>query len=132
MKGSNLEVKPNNMKKSVYGLGALALMFGTVAIYPVLASAYRGDVNVKGPNYSTERHEAMQKAFALKDYDAWASLMHGRGRVTEVVNRENFSKFAEAHELMLQGKTSEANQKRENLGLGSPNRSGRGLNRANR
>ena len=80
--------------------------------------AYRGDPNVQGPNYSTERHEAMLKAFANNDYNAWKNLMQGRG-ATRVINAQNFARFAEAHKLALAGKTAEANKIRQELGLGN-------------
>lgn len=122
------------MKTAILGLGALALVAGALSVSSA-ALAYRGDPAVKGPNYTVERHEAMEKAFESKDYGAWKNLMHGRGRVTAVVNQENFAKFAEAHELAEQGKTAEARQIRQELGLGMRNGSGqaggmgRGMNR---
>jgi len=89
------------------------------------ASAYKGDPTVKGPNYSVERHEAMTKAFENNDYDAWKKSMQGKGRVTQVVNQNNFAKFAEARRLMLEGKNTEAQKIRQELGLGIKNGSGR-------
>ena len=115
------------MKKSTLGLGALALTLGVIGMSAGTALAYQGDPTVKGPNYSIERHEAMEKAFENKDYDAWKNLMQGKGRVSQVVNKDNFSKFAEAHELMEQGKTAEAQQIRQELGLGLQNGSGKGM-----
>ena len=115
------------MKKSTLGLGALALTLGILGVSAGTALAYQGDPTIKGPNYSVERHEAMEKAFENKDYDAWKNLMQGKGRVSQVVNKDNFSKFAEAHELMEQGKTAEAQQIRQELGLGLQNGSGKGM-----
>lgn len=85
------------------------------------ASAYQGDYTKKGPNYTTERHETMEKAFENNDYTAWKNLMQNKGRVTEIVNANNFSKFAEAHNLAEQGKYEEANQIRQELGLRTNN-----------
>lgn len=114
------------MKKRTLGLGALTIALGVMSIIPTTASAYRGEFGVKGPNYSPERHEAMLKAFANKDYSAWVNLMQGRGRVTQVVNKDNFAKFVEAHNLALQGKIAEAQKIRQELGLGLHNGSGQG------
>jgi len=114
------------MKKAILGLGTLTLILGAIS-FASTASAYRGDPNVKGPNYSPERHEAMQKAFENKDYDAWKNLMQNQGRVTQVVNESNFAKFAEAHQLVLQGKTAEAQKIRQELGLGLRNGAGPGM-----
>jgi hypothetical protein len=88
-----------------------------------------------GPGYSTERHEAMQKAFENNDYEAWKSLMEGRGRAKDVINKDNFARFAEMHRLMNDGKTDEANKIRAELGLGQgrmgDGQRGKGLGRGN-
>ena len=114
------------MYKTSILLGLTALVITGAAIAPQAAFAYRGDPAVKGPNYSQERHEAMEKAFENKDYNAWKELMQGRGRVTQVVNAQNFAKFAQAHQLALQGKTDEANKIRTELGLNLHNGTGMG------
>ena len=74
------------------------------------------------PNYLEE----ISKAFENKDFNAWKTLMTGRGRVTQVINAQNFTRFAEAHELAEQGKIDEAKQIRTELGLGLQNGSGQG------
>ncbi|MGB4834053.1 MAG: hypothetical protein WBP40_03435 [Candidatus Moraniibacteriota bacterium] len=81
------------------------------------AKAYRGDPAVKGPNYSEERHAAMEKAFETKDYKAWKELSQNRGRAASVVTADNFARFAEAHELAEDGKYAEADAIRKELGL---------------
>lgn len=113
------------MKKAIL-LTVPALLISGLALYTTKADAYKGDPNVKGPNYTEERHEAMTQAFANNNYNAWNELMAGRGRVTQVINEQNFAKFAQMHQLMLDGKTAEANQIRTELGLGLQNGSGRG------
>lgn len=108
-------------------LGVSALVIGGSLVAPKFVSAYRGDPTVTGSNYSIERHEAMTQAFANKDYYAWKNLMQGNnGRVVQVINQSNFGKFAEAHNLALQGKTEEANKIRTELGLGLRDGSGNG------
>jgi len=114
------------MNKTLIFLGLAAFVIGSAVITPKAVQAYRGDPAVKSPNYTQERHEAMEKAFENKDYSAWKSLMIGRGRVTQVINAQNFARFAEAHKLALQGKTDEANKIRTELGLGLHNDSGMG------
>lgn len=115
------------MNKTSILLGLTALVIGGAAIAPQAILAYRGDPAVKGPNYTEERHAAMEKAFETKDYNAWKTLMAGRGRATQVVNAQNFAKFAQAHELAEQGKTDEANTIRAELGLGLHNGTGQGM-----
>ncbi len=114
------------MNRKTILIGLLALILGGLVISPKITEAYQGDPNVKGPNYSVERHTAMEKAFDNKDYNAWKNLMQGRGRVTQVVNAQNFAKFAQAHELAEQGKTAEANKIRTEIGLGLHDGTGRG------
>jgi hypothetical protein len=116
----------SNTNKTILGLGALAVILGGAIAFSNNSQAYKGDPNVKGPNYSEERHDAMLKAFENKDYDAWKNLMAGRGRATQVINKDNFAKFAEAHDLMLQGKTAEAQKIRAELGLGGGRGQGMG------
>ena len=53
--------------------------------------------------------------------------MQGRGRVSQVITKDNFAKFAEAHELAEQGKLEEAKKIRLELGLGLQNGSGQGM-----
>ena len=107
------EVK--NMKKTLIVTGVLTLALAFV--FSKSALAYRGDPNVKGPNYTPERHQAMLKAFEKKDYNAWKNLM-GNRPITQKINASNFSKFVEMRNLMLQGKVDEANKIKARLGLG--------------
>ncbi len=112
-----------NTKKIVLGLGMLAVVLGVAGS----VSAYKGDPTVKGPNYSLERHKAMEKAFETNDYNAWKALMTNGGRVTQVVNSQNFAKFAEAYKLAEKGDIAGAQKIRQDLGLGLKNGSGQGL-----
>ena len=115
-----------NTKKLLFGFSILALTAIVGTTITGSAYAYQGDPTQKGPNYTAERHEAMTKAFENKDYNAWKNLMQGRGRVTQVINAQNFARFAEAHKLALAGKTDEANKIRTELGLGLHNGIGYG------
>lgn len=114
------------MNKTSILLGLSAAVLGLAILTPQAVVAYRGDPAVKGPNYTEERHSAMEKAFENNDYTSWKSLMAGRGRVTQVVNAQNFAQFAHAHELAQQGKFDEANTIRAELGLGLHDGTGTG------
>lgn len=114
-----------NMKKTTLGLGTLTLLLGTTGVFAGSALAYQGDPTVLGPNCSSERHEAMEQALETNNYEAWKNLMDGRGRVTQVINKDNFAKFAQIHELMEQGKIAEAQKIRQELGLGLRDGTGR-------
>lgn len=114
------------MNKTSLLLGLMTLIVAGAVIVPQAALAYKGDPSVKGPSCTEERHEAMEKAFNNNDYNAWKNLMQGKGKVTQVINAQNFAKFAQAHKLADQGKTAEANKIRTELGLGLQNGSGLG------
>jgi hypothetical protein len=108
----------NTKKIIVYSLILAGVGAATLAtISP--AGAYRGDYSQKGPNYTAERHEAMEKAFNSNDYNAWKELMQGRGRASGIINQSNFAKFSQAHKLAEQGKIMEADAIRKELGLRS-------------
>jgi hypothetical protein len=70
----------------------------------------------------------MEQILENGDYEAWQDLMNGRGRVSQVIDENNFSQFAEAYQLAKEGKYEEAAQIREKLGLrfgnGEPVREG--------
>lgn len=106
------------MKKNIILTALIFLGLGIVFVPQTLA--YRGNPNIKGPNYTEERQEAMIKAFEKKDYNAWKNLMGDRP-ITQKINSSNFSKFVEYHNLMLQGKSVEANKIKVELGLGLGN-----------
>ncbi|PIY69539.1 hypothetical protein COY90_00075 [Candidatus Roizmanbacteria bacterium CG_4_10_14_0_8_um_filter_39_9] len=118
MKGGE---KNMNTKKLLYGISAIALTVIIGSIVAGSAYAYQGDYTKKGPNYTPERHTAMEKAFDNNDYNAWKNLMVGRGRVTQVITKDNFAKFAQAHKLAEQGKYAEADAVRKELGLMTQN-----------
>lgn len=125
----------NKTKKIFLGLGTLALVLGVSGIIVSTANAYKGNPTVKGPNYSVEREAAIEKAFATNDYTSWKALMQNKGRVTQVINKDNFAKFAEAHKLAKNGDTTQANKIRQELGLGldqgMKNGTGRGAGKGN-
>lgn len=106
------------MKKITLGIGAFALALGVVGMTAGTSLAYQGNTITKGPHYSDERHNAMEKAFENKDYAAWKELMQGKGMVLQIINKDNFSKLAEMHGLMEQGQVVEAQKIRQELGLG--------------
>jgi len=105
------------MEKSNRALiGTFAIvMMGAFAVSS--AFAYQGDYTKQGPAYSPERHSAMEEAMESNNYEAWSELMADRGRVTRVVNAENFAQFAEAHQLAHEGDLEGADAIRKELGL---------------
>lgn len=114
------------MKHVSLGICVAVLTAGVLGMGLQAASAYQGDPSVTGPNYSADRHEAMQQAFADGNYEAWKELMDGKGRVAEMVTEENFTSFARAHELALEGDIEGAREIRQELGLTQGLRHGNG------
>jgi len=113
-------------KKAIIGALALAGVVGG-GVYG--AYAYQGDYTKHDPNYSEERHSIMVNAFENNDYEAWKTQMEenmksrgGRGgRVLEVINEDNFAKFAEAYKLATAGDVAGADAIRAELGLRTSN-----------
>ncbi|MCX6788926.1 MAG: hypothetical protein NTZ36_03565 [Candidatus Jorgensenbacteria bacterium] len=110
----------NNTKKAlIISAFAVVAVVGFSSVSSALA--YKGNYSVKGPQYTAERHDAMEKAFENNDYTAWKNLMQGSGRVSDVINKDNFAQFAKAHELAERGDVAGANAIRTSLGLGIGN-----------
>ena len=108
------------MKKKTITMGTLGLVAFSAMAAITSAYAYQGNPTKVGPNYTPERHEQMQKAFTDKSYTEWKDLMGNRG-ITEKINKDNFSRFTEMHQLELAGKTDEAQAIRTELGLNQRN-----------
>jgi hypothetical protein len=110
------------MKKgTVFILTGLTLLSAAAS-----ASAYQGDPSKVGPNCTHEQHAAVEKAITGNDYAAWKSAMGTKGRVTQVVNQNNFSTFRQSYLLAKEGKLTEAKALRAELELGLRNGSGKG------
>ncbi len=120
------------------GLMALVLGLGISGT----AFAYQGDYSKKGPNYTPEFESQITEVMNNNNYEGWKDLMEekvGKGRVVDVINKDNFSKFTEAWKLAHEGKIKEANAIRKELGLRSGdgsrslngNGNGQGMGRGN-
>lgn len=86
-----------------------------------------GNVNEDTFNEITERHNLVEDALESGDYGTWADLMDGRGRVSEVINEDNFDTFVKMHEAMEDGDYDTAQEIREELGLGMHHQDGTGF-----
>ena len=99
------------------GIMAGVIALGLLGMVSVTA-AYQGESANKPQDCDSERHEAMEQAFANHDYESWKELMAGKGRVTEVVNQNNFAEFARSHERLEAGDEAAVREIRQSLGLG--------------
>ena len=108
------------MDKAIKIGGTLAIVAATVFTISS-AMAYQGNYAQEGPNCSPEKHTAITEAMENNDYEAWSGLMANRGRVTKVINAENFAQFAEAHRLGQAGDVAGADAIRKELGLRTSN-----------
>ena len=101
-------------------IGSLMLAGMTsIGIY-AMASAHsdNNDARRGEKNFSSARHERMDKIFEDKDYQAWQNEMkEHRGIDSDMVNKENFAKFAAMHKLREEGQDDEADKIRDELGL---------------
>jgi hypothetical protein len=111
------------------------ILIGLVAIFVIsiaslgLGLAFRGNPEVKGPNYDLEVHEQLEQAMQKGDYDAWMQIREDnnlptKGRMFQVINAENFDLYVEMHNAMLSGDTAKADEIRQELGLGQGMRNG--------
>ena len=121
------------MDTKTFGIFAIL----AIGLFASAAFAYQGDMTAVNPNYDEERHVLMASAIDNMDYDAWSSLMQGKGRVKEVVTADNFPLFVEMHNARNAGNLERANEIRAELGLGqglkhrSGNRMGNGMGKMN-
>jgi hypothetical protein len=110
-----------SMNKNIL-LGMLAIFVISVASLGA-ALAYRGNPDVKGPNYDAEVHEQLEAAIEAGDYDAWVQIREDnnlpmRGRMFQVINAENFDQYVELHNANVAGDTAKADAIKAELGLG--------------
>ncbi len=95
------------------------------------ALAYKGNPTKTGLNCTEERHQAMEKALETKNYTEWKKLMENRPIINKITEA-NFAKFAQAHQLMKQGKIDEAKKIRAELNLGQGQGNGQTQNQEKR
>jgi hypothetical protein len=108
--------------KMIWGLVGL-LVVGILA-FAGISYAYRGNSNIQSPNYDADVHEALEEAMANNDYDAWLKIRQDnnlpmKGKIFSVINEDNFDRYVEMHNAMLEGDTETADLIRAELGLGS-------------
>jgi len=104
------------MKKSkLYLLASFMGLIITTLVVSNMASAAQGEP--RGSNFDPDRHNAIQTALENNDYEAWKETVDSRPRITDYINQDNFDKFAEMHQLMLNGDIEGAQAIRDELGL---------------
>jgi hypothetical protein len=103
--------------------GLIAIFIASIVALAGISYAYKGNPATKGPNYSTEVHEQLEAAIEAGDYDAWLKIRQDnnlptKGRIFQVINKDNFDKYAQLHEANMAGDTQKAAEIRAELGLG--------------
>ena len=105
----------NKTTLSIFAFAVVALLGFSMVM------AYQGNPAVMGPNYSENRHTAMENAFESGDYNEWVALMTENGRhpgIVDKISEEDFATFAQIHELMEEGDFEAAQELKSELGLG--------------
>lgn len=107
------------MKKSNLIITGAAALVALVAVTGVVASSYafggnfgmpgagRGNMAPKNEEFRADmeaRREAVDSAIGANDYDAWVKAVGENAPILEKINKDNFSKFVEAHNLMNQAR----------------------------
>jgi len=103
--------------------GILALVVLSIAALVGVTYAYRGD-GAQGPNYNSAVHEQLETALEAGDYDAWLKIRQEnnlpmRGKIFQVVNKDNFDMYVQLHKANLEGDKEQADAIRIELGLGT-------------
>jgi len=109
-------MKSKNKTLMSFGIFSIVALLGMSMVF-----AYQGDPNVQRPNFSEERHEAMQDAFDSLSYQDWYNLMTEDGRhprIVDVITEDNFDEFVEARNATLNGDSDALKEFRASLGLG--------------
>ena len=114
-------MKTNKKMLGIFAVFAIALLGVGMVV------AYQGNPDVQGPNYSEDRHIAMEEAFDNLNYDAWYELMsenQHRGKIMDVITEENFETFIESRNAMREGNFELAKELNAELGIGQGKRLG--------
>lgn len=107
---------------------SIALVLAVVTISSVSAFA-ASDKKIAPPAMQENRQE-IQNAILAGDYDAWYKLVSENERspkVLEVITKDNFAKFSEAHKLMDQSRQILSDLGMD-PGIGLGRMKGRGMN----
>lgn len=92
-----------------------------ISLLPMLGEKMRVKRDGMGERNKIEeaKHEAVMEAFRSDNYEEWKLLMEerGGGKVLEIINADNFSKFAEAKILQSEDKEDEAKVILDELGF---------------
>jgi hypothetical protein len=109
-----------NMANKILTIFVVVFVIGVISLIGVYA--YKGNPAVNGPNYSEAVHDQLEAAIDNGDYDAWIKIRQENnlpmnGRMFQVINKDNFAKYAEMHDAQLSGDIDSANAIRAELGL---------------
>lgn len=104
-------------KRKIIALSAVtAAILASGFMYSPVMAAQVGQ-GKKMVSYSATQASELEKAIENNDYATWKGLMKGRGKLAQLINENNFAKYAEAYKLVKEGKYKEANAIRKELGF---------------
>jgi len=103
--------------------GFLAVLAVSIVALAGITYAYKGNPDVKGPNYDAAVHEQLEAAIDAGNYDTWLKIRQDnnlptKGRIFQVIDKDNFDKYAKLHQANLAGDTAKVDAIRAELGLG--------------
>jgi hypothetical protein len=114
----NIIVRAYKMQKSGDVSGARTLLRNSDIPGWLFAIERGGQAGEGMEDVGAEDQAALMAAYQSGDYQAWKALMEGRGgKILEVINADNFARFAQAKVFQSQGQHEEARQILEGLGL---------------
>jgi len=125
-----------NKKEVLTTLGASLLVISAFTLPQVFASGNgNSDSSLKNkPNFNSANREAIEEAITNNDYASWKSSVGDNNPFTGKITEDNFSRFAEAHRLMIQAKTIMEEmglEGRMGMDMNMGERGGHGMNQEN-
>jgi len=123
-------------KEVLTTLGASFLVISAFTLSQVFAGNNNQDNGQKNrPNFNPANQEAIEEAITNNDYTAWKELVGENNPLLDKITEANFSRFAEAHRLMIQARNIFGELGLEgHMGMGmnmGPGKGGYGMNSEN-
>lgn len=109
--------------KRIMIVGVVALFSVVFFSQAVFAQGFYNPQKIEKLQTMLQKHQKIQEAIEKGDFDLWKSAVSINGnspKVLEKITAENFPSFVQAHKLMQEGKSAEAQKIMESLGFNNP------------